>query len=93
MMRIAGDSSEQRAERTALLAAELEALPPKIEQIVALSVGVNSLDLPGNWDLVLTVDVADEEALNSYRTHPEHLKVVALMQHGVADRCAVDFFL
>ena len=93
MMKMAAASPEERDERAALLAAELEALPPHIEHILALSVGVNSLESRGNWDLVLTVDVADEAALDAYRTHPEHVKVVELIQQIVADRCAVDFLV
>ena len=90
MMKMAGDSLEERNERAALLAGELEALPPHIEQILALTVGMNTIVSPGNWDLLLTVDVADETALEAYRTHPEHLKVAQLIQQIVADRCAVD---
>lgn len=93
MMKMAADTSEESAERAALLAGELEDLPPKVEQIVALSVGLNTLENPGNWDLVLTVDVADEAALDGYRNHPEHLKVAELIQQIVAERCAVDYLL
>ena len=91
LMRMAANSPEERSERAALLAAKLEALPPHIGQIIALTVGLNILDNPGNWDLALTVDVADEAALDAYRTHPEHLKVVQLINEIVVERCAVDY--
>ena len=93
MMKMVAASAEERTERAVLLAAELEALPSKVDQILALSVGVNTLENPGNWDLVLTVDVADAAALEAYRTHPEHLKVLKLIQQIVADRCAVDYLV
>lgn len=91
LMKMDASSSAQRTERSATLAAALEALPSHIEQILALSVGLNSLDNPGNWDLALTVDLADEDALGVYRNHPEHRKVIALIEQLVAERCAVDF--
>ncbi len=93
LMKMAAGLSEESSKRAALLAAELEALPHHIEQILALSVGMNTIENPGNWDLALTVDVADEDALNVYRTHPEHLKVAQLINEIVAERCAVDFMV
>lgn len=91
MLKMDARSLQERAERAARLAAALEALPQHIEHIMALSVGVNSVERPGNWDLVLTVDVADEAALDAYREHPEHVKVMELISLSVAERCAVDF--
>lgn len=93
MFKIDASTASERTERAATLAAALEALPPHIKQIRSLSVGVNSLDLPGNWDLLLTVDVADESALDEYRDHPEHVKVMQLIAQTVAERCAVDFVI
>lgn len=93
MMKMSANSREERDERAARLTAELEALEPQVEQILALSVGVNTLESPGNWDLALTVDVEDEAALETYRQHPEHIKVAAIIQELVADRCAVDYLV
>ena len=55
------------------------------------TVGANVVVRPGNWDLALTVDVDDAAALEEYREHPEHQKVLRLINELVADRCAVDF--
>ncbi len=93
MLKMDARSLNERAERAARLAAALEALPPHIDQIQSLTVGVNDLERPGNWDLVLTVDVADEAALDEYRDHPEHVKVMQLISLTVAERCAVDFHI
>ena len=91
VMKMAGETYDERHEQAALLAAALEALPPHIEQILSLTVGLNTIEGPDNWDLALTVDVADEVALDLYRNHPEHLTVTKLIQEIVSDRCAVDF--
>ena len=93
LMKMDAVSPEERATRTAKLAAALEALAPHIEQIISLTVGINVLESPSNWDLALTVDVADEAALQVYRSHPEHVKVAELIQKFVAERCAVDYLV
>ncbi|MEO7348752.1 MAG: Dabb family protein [Terrimesophilobacter sp.] len=93
VMKMGAASARERTESAATLAAALEALPPHIAQILALTVGLNMIENPGNWDLALTVDVADEEALEVYRHHPEHLKVAKLIQETVGERCAVDYLV
>lgn len=87
-MKATGDA--ERAASVARLSGALTALPPHIDQIRALSVGANVLQRPGNWDLALTVDVDDAAALEVYRVHPEHQKVLALIDELAAERCAVD---
>lgn len=91
-MRMDAATPAEREERAETLAAALRSLPAHVDEIRSLTVGLNVLDRPGNWDLVLTVDVDDESALEVYRNHPEHQKVMGLIQELVADRCAVDFF-
>lgn len=93
MMKMDAASALERSEKAETLAVALRALRPHIEQVVALSVGLNIVENPGNWDLALTVDVEDEEALEVYRHHPEHLKVAKLIQELVVDRCAVDYLV
>lgn len=91
LLRMNAATEAERASQAGRLSDALNALPPHIEQIRALSVGRNILENPGNWDLALTVDVDDEAGLDAYRKHPEHLKVIELINETVADRCAVDF--
>jgi Stress responsive A/B Barrel Domain len=52
----------------------LEALPGQIGEIEALAVG-RPLNATA-FDAALTVDVADENALQAYREHPAHVPVV-----------------
>lgn len=93
LMKMSATNPDERRERTETLASALRELPPHIEQILALSVGMNVLERTGNWDLALTVDVADEDALEVYRNHPEHLKVLHLINDTVAERAAADYFV
>jgi hypothetical protein len=85
------ETDAERNARAGRIRDALTALPPHIPQIIRLEVGANSIVRPGNWDLALTVDVADAVALELYRGHPEHQKVLQLINELVADRCAVDF--
>lgn len=91
LFRMKATGGAERAASVARLSGALTALPPHIDQIRALSVGANVLQRPGNWDLALTVDVDDAAALEVYRVHPEHQKVLALVDELAAERCAVDF--
>ena len=90
-MRMNADSSRERAARAAELSAALTGLVGKIEQIRSLAVERNVIERPGNWDVALIVDFDTADDLEVYRAHPDHLKVIELINELVADRCAVDF--
>ena len=91
LLRMNATSDAEREASVARLSEALTALPALIDQIRELSVGANVVVRPGNWDLALTVDVDDAAALEEYREHPDHQKVLRLINELVADRCAVDF--
>ncbi len=91
LLRMNATTDAERASSVARLSGALASLPAHISQIRELSVGTNVVLRPGNWDLSLTVDLDDAEALEEYREHPEHQKVLELINQLVADRCAVDF--
>ncbi len=91
LFRMKATADAERASSVERLSGALLALPAHIGEIRALSVGANILERPGNWDLALTVDVDDLDALEVYRLHPEHKKVLALVDELAAERCAVDF--
>jgi Stress responsive A/B Barrel Domain len=91
LMQMGAETDAERAADVARLCDALLALPAHISQIRELSVGTNVVERPGNWDLALTVDLDDAVALEEYRGHPEHVKVLQLIEQIVADRCAVDF--
>ena len=91
LLRMNATADAQRAVDVAQLSEALAALPEHIDLIHDLTVGANVVVRPGNWDLALVVDLDDAEALETYRAHPEHQKVLALIEQLVADRCAVDF--
>lgn len=91
LMKVDADSDEVRLAGSAQLSAALAALPAHIPEIRGLTVNANVVSGRGNWDLALIVDVDDATDLEVYRGHPEHQKVVELINQLVAERSAVDF--
>jgi uncharacterized protein with GYD domain len=60
----AGGVKQQNA---AIIKEGLEALVGKIEGLIGLEVGINALELAGNYDIVLIADFQDEAALERYQ--------------------------
>ena len=67
----------------------LEALPPKIDVIESLQVGIN--ENGGEYDLILITEFESFEKLAEYDSHPEHQKVRAFIKGVVDGRVSVDF--
>jgi len=91
--RLAAEDAATKAEQSAQIAAGLNALVPVIPEIRSLTVASNSVEIAGNWDVVLIADYDDVAGLEAYIAHPEHQKVVAYVRSVVAERSAVDFEL
>ena len=82
------------AEKEAVLAklkSGLEALKNKIEQLKHLEVGLNYELNAKSYDVCLITHFESFADLDIYRVHPEHLKVVELINEVTVDRAAVDF--
>jgi len=79
----------KKAEDAAGVVSRLEALVGVIPEIRSLTVGA---DVGGdeNWDMALSMDVDDLEALNRYQKHPEHRAAGTFIRTVVSDRLAVD---
>jgi len=83
----------KKVENSSMIAAQLMTLPALIPEIITMTVSSNSVNIDGNWDLVLIADYADEAALKTYIGHPEHQKVVAGIKPYFEKRAAVDFLV
>ncbi len=68
----------------------LESLVPELKR---MEVGLNVNTKPSAYDLVLTSDFDDEAALNAYRIHPEHVKVLDFMRSIVSETAVVDYYV
>lgn len=71
--------------------ADLEALIPVIKEIKTLEVGINFLESPAAWDLVLNSTFATREALNVYQNHPDHVKLKDFILAVTGKRAVVDY--
>ena len=78
-------------ERLDGLLADLRALPEQIEEIQALSCGPLVND--GPYDAALCVDVADDEALAAYRSHPLHQPVLVALREAAAEIVVGDYVI
>lgn len=87
---LAADEAQKSADRATIIEA-LEALPLAIQEIRALYVRPNSVDVPSNWELVLVVDFDSPSDLQSYRKHPAHQRVVQIVHPRVSQRAVIDF--
>ncbi len=70
---------------------ELESLKDKIEQVKYLEVGLNYELNAKSYDVCLISHFESVSDLDIYRVHPDHLKVVELVQETTVERAAVDF--
>lgn len=82
---------KEKKEILATLKSELESLPGKIKEVKFLEVGLNYKTESESYDIVLLSHFESIPDLAIYRTHPEHLKVVALFTDVIESRAAVDY--
>ncbi len=81
-------------EKTGILAelkSKLEGLRNKIEVLKYIEVGVNHEVESNSFDLVLISHFETMDDLETYRVHPEHVKVAARIGEVVVARAAVDY--
>ena len=89
--KLAAEDQPTKLEHSSTIAAALQGLVSEIPEIQSLTVGSNVTSTPGNWDVILVADYADEDALQTYIDHPEHQRVAAMVRTLVAERSTVDF--
>jgi len=70
---------------------ELEALKTKIPQIRHIEVGINNIPSDASYDIVLYSEFANEQDLETYQKHPEHLKVAEFIGKARERRAVVDY--
>jgi len=70
---------------------ELDHLPDVIPGIVSFETGENISSSLSAYDLVLVSSFHGQGELDSYKNHPEHIKVLDLIKQIVADLVVVDY--
>ena len=71
----------------------LESLVGVVPELLSCEVGLNAGGDRNAYDLVLTADFADLDALERYRVNPDHRKVAEFVRGVSAARAAVDYVL
>jgi hypothetical protein len=83
--------AEGREQELPSLLAAMNELPSQIDAIVDLTVGTLLNDSP--MDAALCVDVEDQDALATYRSHPAHQPVLANLRECAAQLVVADYVL
>jgi hypothetical protein len=71
----------------------LVALEKSVGSLKRMEVGINLNTRPSAFDVVLTADFDDEAGLNSYRIHPEHVKVLDFLKDTMEKSAVVDYWV
>jgi len=82
---------EEKAKIVGELRNLLEELNEKIDEVKYLEVGTNYELEAKSYDIALISHFESLEDLDSYRVHPEHLKVVERIKETTTERAAVDY--
>jgi len=69
----------------------LESLQEKIPVVKSLEVGINMGKSASASDIALYSEFDDMQALENYRIHPEHIKVVEFIDKVCSERRVADY--
>jgi len=69
----------------------LDQLPSQIPEIKSYQTGINISDAATASDAALVAEFESEEALETYKNHPEHIKVLDLISSIKGRTSVVDF--
>ncbi len=84
------DAAPQISEKVKQMLVNLE---ETVESLNHMEVGININTRPAAFDVVLTADFDNEEGLNEYRVHPEHVKVLDFLKEAVEKTTVVDYWV
>jgi len=83
-----GASREENLKRAKAL---IESLRGRILEIRQLEVGIDVSQSEQSYDLVLTSEFSDINALQAYQKHPDHVRVVEFLGKVHNGRIVVDY--
>ena len=84
-------SNEEKRNNVQILTSKLEKLPSKIEQIKLYEVNKNISSKKSAYDIILISEFENFEALDIYRTHPEHVKVLSVIKKVAKKSAFIDY--
>ncbi|MFT4580108.1 MAG: hypothetical protein ACI8PD_002475 [Nitrospinales bacterium] len=69
----------------------LRSLEGKIETLLSIEIGTDFLESERSYDIVLTAHFKDQDGLNLYANHDNHLPVVKIMRSLCSSSVVVDY--
>ena len=82
---------ERNDENIAKVVNSLKTLEGNIDFLRSVEVGVNFTESERSYDIVLTTEFDDRNALNAYGPHPQHLPVVEIVRSLCSSSVVVDY--
>ena len=76
-----------------LAVSTLKCLEGKIETLRFLEIGLDFKRSDRSYDIVLTTHFDDQEGLDDYACHPNHLPVIKKMQELCSSSIVVDYLI
>jgi len=70
---------------------QLESLRDRVPSMLNIETGVNVLDSPASYDLLLITEHRDRAALDAYQEDPLHVQVKAVLGKLESERVVVDY--
>lgn len=67
-------------------------LEPKIPELIKMDAGINLSESLNACDFALVADFENENDLNSYRSHPDHIQVLNFLRKITSEIKVVDYF-
>ncbi len=83
--------AEKTAENMERAVHSLKSLEGKIETLQAIEIGTDFLESERSYDIVLTAHFKDQDGLNIYANHENHLPVVKIMRSLCSSSVVVDY--
>lgn len=76
-----------------ILKAKIESLKTQISVIKKLEVGINVVELPWAYDIVLTIDLKNLHDLEIYKNHPAHQELIQFNKQYSVAKSSVDYII
>lgn len=84
--------AENRADNAGQMKQMLEAMAGKVAGLRRIEVGINAIPGADSCDVVLYSEFDDEQALNEYNQHPDHLVIKDFVKDIRETRHQVDYY-
>lgn len=91
MWKLKNFNEEEKQQHCERAKRDLEKLKDIICEIKSIEIGININKTPAAYDLVLYSEFEDEDGLNIYQNHPEHVKVAQFIREIVDSRVVTDY--